>query len=67
MNIYVVQLSSLLQVDDVKGKLQAAFAPLKESLHRQAGEARSSIELREQPAAIQHLQTFGQTLRRSLQ
>lgn len=54
-------------VNDVKVKLQAAFAPLKETLRRQAGEARSSIELKEQPAAIQHMQNFGHTLRRSLQ
>lgn len=55
-----------MQVDDVKVKLQAAFAPLKDTLRRNAGDARSSIELREQPAAIQQMHTFGGTLRRSL-
>lgn len=53
-------------VDDVKVKLQTAFAPLKESLHRKAGEARTSIELKEQPASFQHLQSFGENLRRAL-
>lgn len=58
--------STVLQVSDVKVKLQAAFAPLKDTLRRNAGDARSSMELSEQPAAIQQLQTFGGTLRRSL-
>lgn len=55
-----------LQVSDVKSKLQEAFEPLKRSLHSKAGDARSSIELKEQPAAIQQLHNFGHTLRRSL-
>jgi hypothetical protein len=55
-----------LKVDDVKGKMQLAFAPYKQALTSAAGSTRSQIELKESPEFIQQMQSLGQTLRRNL-
>lgn len=72
--VYAVGMSALVtaraldihSVDDIKEKMQAAFAPYKEALRNSAGGARGHIELKESPEALQHLQSFGLVLRRSL-
>lgn len=58
--------SNFMQVDDIKEKMQAAFAPYKIALRNSAGATRSHIELKESPEAIQQLHAFGETLRRAL-
>ena len=55
-----------MQVDDVKEKMQAAFAPYREAFQAQATSAKSAIELKERPVILSHLQDAGRSISRQL-
>lgn len=53
-------------VDDVRDKMQAAFAPYKEAMQASASSAKGSLTLRERPEALQQLQILGAEISRTL-
>lgn len=53
-------------VDDIKVKMQAAFAPYREALKETGYATRGQMELQQSPQALQTLSSFGQNLRRAL-
>lgn len=57
---------AVLQMDDIKQKMQLAFAPYKEALQAKATAAKSAIELKEQPALMQQLKIIGRSISHTL-
>lgn len=53
-------------VDDIKVKMQTAFAPYKEALKETGCATRGQMELQKSPEALQTMSSFGQNLRRAL-
>eukprot|EP00892_Ulva_mutabilis_P012627 jgi/Ulvmu1/9737/UM055_0077.1 len=53
-------------VDEIKVKMQAAFAPYKAALTETGCATRGSMELQKSPEALQTMSAFGQNLRRAL-
>lgn len=72
--LYAVGASSMIvaraldiqSVDDIKVKMQAAFAPYKDALKETGCATRGQMELQKSPEALQSMASFGQNLRRAL-
>lgn len=56
----------MVQVDDIKVKMQAAFAPYKAALKETGFATRGQMQLQQSPEALQTMSSFGQNLRRAL-
>ena len=53
-------------VDDIRDKMQAAFAPYKDAMQASATAAKGSLTLRERPEAFEQLRELGVNISRTL-